>query len=60
MLWIEITEQDILLQTDVVVRKLEELKKQGHKLLIDDFGMGHTSCCTCSQSILMWSSWTVH
>lgn len=40
---IEITEQDILLQTDVVVRKLEELKKQGHKLLIDDFGMGHTS-----------------
>ena len=32
MLWIEITEQDILLQTDVVVRKLEELKKQGHKL----------------------------
>ena len=28
---------------DVVVRKLEELKKQGHKLLIDDFGMGHTS-----------------
>ena len=40
MLWIEITEQDILLQTDVVVRKLEELKKQGHKLLIDDFGMG--------------------
>jgi EAL domain-containing protein (putative c-di-GMP-specific phosphodiesterase class I) len=43
MLWIEITEQDILLQTDVVVRKLEELKKQGHKLLIDDFGMGHTS-----------------
>ena len=43
MLWIEITEQDILLQTDMVVRKLEELKKQGHKLLIDDFGMGHTS-----------------
>ncbi len=43
MLWIEITEQDILPQTDVVVRKLEELKKQGHKLLIDDFGMGHTS-----------------
>lgn len=42
-LWIEITEQDILLQTDVVVRKLNELKKRGHKLLIDDFGMGHTS-----------------
>ena len=29
--------------TDSIVRKLEELKKQGHKLLIDDFGMGHTS-----------------
>lgn len=43
MLWIEITEQDILLQTDVVVRKLNEFKQQGHKLLIDDFGMGHTS-----------------
>lgn len=28
MLWIEITEQDILLQTDVVVRKLEELKSR--------------------------------
>lgn len=43
MLWIEITEQDILLQTDVVVRKLKEFKQRGHKLLIDDFGMGHTS-----------------
>ena len=51
MLWIEITEQDILLQTDVVVRKLEELKKQGHKLLIDDFGMGHNSILYLQEGI---------
>lgn len=43
MLWIEITEQDILLQTDLVKRKLNGFKESGHKLLIDDFGMGHTS-----------------
>ena len=42
-LWIEITEQDILLQTDVVSKKLNQLKEAGHMLLIDDFGMGHTS-----------------
>ena len=42
-LWIEITEQDILLQTDMVISKLNKLKSAGHKLLIDDFGMGHTS-----------------
>ncbi len=42
-LWIEITEQDILLQTDLVIRKLNDLKEAGHMLLIDDFGMGHTS-----------------
>ena len=42
-LWIEITEQDILLNTDAVTEKLGKLKKAGHKLLIDDFGMGHTS-----------------
>lgn len=42
-LWIEITEQDILLKTDMVINRLNVLKKAGHKLLIDDFGMGHTS-----------------
>ena len=42
-LWIEITEQDILLQTDLVIKKLNDLKEAGHMLLIDDFGMGHTS-----------------
>ena len=56
MLWIEITEQDILLQTDVVVRKLEELKKQGHKLLIDDFGMGHTSLIYLQSKLATTSS----
>ncbi|MCM1283031.1 MAG: EAL domain-containing protein [Muribaculaceae bacterium] len=42
-LWIEITEQDVLLQTDAVSRKLNAFKEAGHMLLIDDFGMGHTS-----------------
>lgn len=42
-LWIEITEQDVLLQTDMINRKLNALKDAGHMLLIDDFGMGHTS-----------------
>lgn len=42
-LWIEITEQDMLCNTDNTIRKLEYLKKVGHTLLIDDFGMGHTS-----------------
>lgn len=42
-LWIEITEQDVLTNSDMVIRKISCLKKAGHKLLIDDFGMGHTS-----------------
>lgn len=42
-LWLEITEQDILVNTDTVIDKLNHLKKLGHTLLIDDFGMGHTS-----------------
>lgn len=42
-LWIEITEQDMLTNSDMVIRKISCLKKAGHKLLIDDFGMGHTS-----------------
>lgn len=42
-LWLEITEQDILTNTDLVVDKLNHLKQLGHTLLIDDFGMGHTS-----------------
>lgn len=42
-LWIEITEQDMLTNSDMVIRKISRLKEAGHKLLIDDFGMGHTS-----------------
>lgn len=42
-LWLEITEQDMLTNSDMVARKINHLKEAGHKLLIDDFGMGHTS-----------------
>lgn len=42
-LWLEITEQDMLTNSDMVVEKVNHLKAAGHKLLIDDFGMGHTS-----------------
>ena len=42
-LWLEITEQEILLKTQSIVNKLETLKSNGHVLMIDDFGMGHTS-----------------
>ena len=38
-LWIEITEQEAITSTE----KLERLKMYGHRLMIDDFGMGHTS-----------------
>lgn len=42
-MWVEITEQDVISNTDSVVSKLKNLKNLGHTLLIDDFGMGHTS-----------------
>ena len=42
-MWIEITEQDVLTNAEMVVEKLNHLKQVGHTLLIDDFGMGHTS-----------------
>lgn len=42
-LWIEITEQDVISNADHVIDKLQRLKDCGHVLLIDDFGMGHTS-----------------
>ena len=42
-LWIEITEQDAIASTNESMQKLKHLKSKGHKLLIDDFGMGHTS-----------------
>lgn len=42
-LWIEITEQDVLSKAAIVIKKLEHLKAKGHIMMIDDFGMGHTS-----------------
>lgn len=42
-LWLEITEQDVISNADFVTEKLERLNNLGHTLLIDDFGMGHTS-----------------
>ena len=42
-LWLEITEQDALVSSEEMLDKIQRLKEQGHKFLIDDFGMGHTS-----------------
>ena len=42
-LWMEITEQDILSNSQNTLDSLSRLKAMGHSLLIDDFGMGHTS-----------------
>lgn len=42
-LWLEITEQDVLVNSEMAVNKMNRLKQAGHVLLIDDFGMGHTS-----------------
>lgn len=42
-LGLEITEQDALSSSIDITKKIEALKEKGHKFLIDDFGMGHTS-----------------
>ena len=42
-LWIEITEQDAIASSKDVVQCLDRLNELGYHLLIDDFGMGHTS-----------------
>ncbi|MDO5146055.1 MAG: EAL domain-containing protein [Eubacteriales bacterium] len=42
-LWMEITEQDALATSMDITDKINNLKAKGHKFLIDDFGMGHTS-----------------
>lgn len=42
-LWIELTENEAFTGTTDVAQVLEQLQSNGHKLLIDDFGMGHTS-----------------
>ncbi len=40
---LEITEQDALSSSIDIADKIKNLKMKGHKFLIDDFGMGHTS-----------------
>lgn len=42
-LWMEITEQDMLSNSQLTVEKIQRLKAKGHFFMIDDFGMGHTS-----------------
>lgn len=42
-LWIELTENEAFTSTANVSNILEQLQANGHKLLIDDFGMGYTS-----------------
>ncbi|MBR2214535.1 MAG: PTS sugar transporter subunit IIC/EAL domain-containing protein [Selenomonadaceae bacterium] len=42
-IWIEVTEQDAITLSVETMDRLERLKEKGHKLVIDDFGMGHTS-----------------
>jgi lactose/cellobiose-specific phosphotransferase system IIC component len=42
-LWIEITEQDAIDTTTDALETLKRIRTAGHHLLIDDFGMGHTS-----------------
>lgn len=40
---LEITEQDALSSSIDIAEKIKNIKAKGHKFLIDDFGMGHTS-----------------
>ena len=42
-LWLEVTEQEALIFSDEIVDKIGRIRERGHKFLIDDFGMGHTS-----------------
>ena len=42
-LWLEVTEQEALIFSDEIVDKICRIREKGHKFLIDDFGMGHTS-----------------
>ncbi len=53
VLWIEITEQAALSNADSTLRKLTRLKEKGHRLIIDDFGMGYTSLLYLQDSLLI-------
>ncbi len=50
-LWLELTEQDAVASTPDAMERLVQLKKSGHRLLIDDFGMGHTSITYLSTNL---------
>ena len=52
MMWLEITEQDALMYSNQAMEKIKGLKEAGHTLLIDDFGMGHTSLVYLQSSYL--------
>ena len=42
-LWVELTEQDAVSLDIKTIERLRKLRDMGHRLAIDDFGMGHTS-----------------
>ena len=42
-LTLEITESDLLLETEEIVSRLQDLKELGVRLAIDDFGIGYSS-----------------
>ena len=42
-LHIELTENEMLTSDEDIQKKIRHLQSLGHKLIIDDFGMGHTS-----------------
>ena len=42
-LWIEMTEQAVMNSNPSTMARLKDVRDKGHKFLIDDFGMGHTS-----------------
>ncbi len=42
-LWLEVTERDAISSSIDTIEKIKSIKSKGHKFLIDDFGMGHTS-----------------
>lgn len=47
----EITERAILITSDVIVNRILELRKNGIKMSIDDFGMGHGSITYLQENI---------
>lgn len=47
----EITERALLITSDVIIARILELRKNGIKLSMDDFGMGHTSLTYLQENI---------